>query len=268
MSRPRLVATDLDGTLLRRDGTVSPRTRRALHAVEDAGAALLVVTGRPPRWLTPVVDDARLTGRAVAANGALTIDVSTGAVLARHEIDVDAALALVAALRSAVPGVTFAAEFGTDEPPFGHEPGYTHFLREPPPPGLLVADSAVLLRRPAVKLLARTDSHDGDGLLAVAHEVAGQLPLTLTHSSRDGLLEVSAAGVDKASALASYAAELGVDASVSVAFGDMPNDLPMLAWAGLGVAVGNAHPQVLAAADVVAPTNDEDGVAAILARWF
>ncbi len=84
----------------------------------------------------------------------------------------------------------------------------------------------------------------------------------------DGLVEISAVGVTKATALARIADELGVAAADVVAFGDMPNDLPMLRWAGTSYAMANGHPDLLAAADHVAPTNDEDGVARVLAGLF
>ena len=90
----------------------------------------------------------------------------------------------------------------------------------------------------------------------------------ITHSSLDGLVEISAAGITKASGLAILAEKHGVAAADVVAFGDMPNDLPMLAWAGCSVAMGNAHDDVLAVADEVTSTNDEDGVAQVLERWF
>ena len=90
--------------------------------------------------------------------------------------------------------------------------------------------------------------------------------VTLTHSSDDGLVEISASGVSKATGLARLAEERGIDPGRAVAFGDMPNDLPMLAWAGRAVAVANAHPEVLALADEVTASNDEDGVARVLER--
>jgi hypothetical protein len=118
-----------------------------------------------------------------------------------------------------------------------------------------------------VKLLARHEGMNADELLATAHRsVAGRG--TLTHSSSDGLLEISAVGVSKATGLAELAQERGIGPADVVAFGDMPNDLPMLAWAGRGLAVANAHPEVLSAADEVIGSNDDDGVAAYLEQWF
>jgi len=124
-----------------------------------------------------------------------------------------------------------------------------------------------LLSADVVKLLARHEELGSDELLSLAKSAVPE-GAELTHSSSDGLLEISAAGVSKASGLATVCAELGVAADDVVAFGDMPNDLPMLAWAGTGVAVANAHPEVLAAADEVTASNDDDGVAAYLSRWF
>ncbi len=81
-------------------------------------------------------------------------------------------------------------------------------------------------------------------------------------------MEVSAVGVTKGDGLARLCGRLGVDAADVVGFGDMPNDIPMLTWAGTSYAVANAHPSVLAAADHTAPTNDDDGVATVLASLF
>ena len=93
--------------------------------------------------------------------------------------------------------------------------------------------------------------------------------MEVTHSTvGPALLELSAAGVSKATTLARLCAELGVDAADVVAFGDMPNDLPMLAWAGTAYAVANAHPSVLAAVERRAASNDEDGVAQVLEQLF
>ena len=118
-----------------------------------------------------------------------------------------------------------------------------------------------------VKLLARHEELGSDELLARARASVGSL-VECTHSSTDGLLEMSATGISKASGLASLAQEWGVEPADVVAFGDMPNDLPMLAWAGRSVGMANAHPEVLAAVDEVTLSHDEDGVAVVLERLF
>ncbi len=260
---PRLVACDLDGTLVRSDGSVSPRTREALAEVEKAGVLFVMVTGRPPRWMAQVADQTGHRGLAVCANGALVYDLHTEQVVRTNVLDAAAAGQVVAALREELPGISFAVERGAGG--FAREPAYVpRFDNESP---LRVAPVEELLEQGVVKLLARHESFGSDELLLQARARVGTLA-ECTHSSLDGLLEISATGVSKASGLASLAKEWGVDAAQVVAFGDMPNDLPMLAWAGHSVGMANGHPDVLAAVDEVTASNDEDGVAKVLDRWF
>ena len=260
---PRLVASDLDGTLVRADGSVSPRTREALAEVEQAGALFVMVTGRPPRWMAQVADQTGHRGLAVCANGALVYDLHTERVVRTNVLDAAAAGQVVAALREELPGISFAVERGAGG--FAREPAYVpRFDNESP---LRVAPVEELLEQGVVKLLARHEALGSDELLLQARARVGTLA-ECTHSSLDGLLEISATGVSKASGLASLAQEWGIDPEEVVAFGDMPNDLPMLAWAGHSVGMANAHADVLAAVDEVTASNDEDGVAQVLDRWF
>lgn len=260
---PRLVATDLDGTLVRSDGTISERSRAALARVEAAGATLVFVTGRPPRWMGPIVEATGHRGLAICANGALVYDLHREQVVAEHPLEPQAAAALVAALRRMLPELTFAVERANQ---FGREPGYAP--RWTTPPDAVIAVAEELVRSPLVKLLARHEHLGPDELLARAREVISDDLATLTYASRDGLLEISGAGVSKASALQRLARERGIPAVDVIAFGDMPNDLPMLAWAGRSVAVAGAHPEVVAAVDEVTAGSDEDGVAQTLERLF
>jgi Cof subfamily protein (haloacid dehalogenase superfamily) len=263
MDAPRLVATDLDGTIIRSDGSISERSRGVLAAVEEAGTVLVFVTGRPPRWMPPIVDATGHRGVAICANGALVYDLHTSTVV-RHSLLSAAALSeIVEALRRDLPGITFAVE--RHDTGFAHEPAYRPRWDSNDPKAIQPIEA--MLTDDVVKLLARHDDMDSEQMLATAHRSVGGIA-TLTHSTNDGLLEISATGVSKASALAELAAEHGIDAADVVAFGDMPNDLPMLAWAGRGVAVANAHPDVLAIADEVTASNDDDGVAQVLDRWF
>lgn len=255
---PRIVATDLDGTLLRSDGSVSARSRAALERAQACGALIVFVTGRPPRWLTPVADETGHRGVAICANGALLWDVATERIVRTSPIDPEAAAEIVTTLRDALPGMVFAVECAGRH---GRELGF------PARDDRRVAELAELLAQPVVKLLARHVELDADTLLARARDAVGRRA-TLTHSADSGLLEISAADVTKASALATLAREHGVGAEDVVAFGDMPNDLPLLEWAGHAVAVANAHPDVLALADEVTAANDDDGVARVLERLF
>ena len=258
----RLAATDLDGTLLRSDGTVSRRTCAAMRSAEAAGIVLALVTGRPPRWMAPVARETGHSGVAICANGALLYDLHSEQVIGSTLLERPVALATVKALRATVPGLSFAAEF---TPGFGHEASYRHGwdLGEVQ---VRIGEAEDLLDQPVVKLLARHPTMDRDELLALAGELLGDDVTVTSSSTTEALLEIAAPGVTKATALAGLAARHGITAEQVVAFGDMPNDLPMLAWAGHAVAVANAHPSVLALADEVTASNDEDGVARVLER--
>jgi hydroxymethylpyrimidine pyrophosphatase-like HAD family hydrolase len=261
VSLPRLVATDLDGTLLRRDGTVSDHTASVLRDVLDRGVEVVFVTARPLRWMSLLWPYVGSRGLAVVSNGALLLDVATGEPLEVHGIDPVPGLALAAAIREAVPGCDFAVEgrSGIALDPAYDEPDHA-------PPGSPRGDLADVWTEPALKLLVRHRSMAPEAFRAAVGEVVGDRA-TPTWTV-DGLVEISAPGVTKGAALARLCELRGVLPADVVAFGDMPNDLPMLAWAGTSYAVANAHPSVLAAADHRAPANDDDGVAAVLARTF
>jgi Cof subfamily protein (haloacid dehalogenase superfamily) len=266
----RLFASDLDGTLVRSDGTISAASRTALKRAAEAGILVVFVTGRPARWLHEIGDETGHTGMAVAANGAVLYDLRTETVLREQLLPPELLRALTAELRAAFPAVRFGVEYGTA---FGYEPGYRHEWeinpsrdhRGNPLPVPVVAPLDRIITAPAVKLLAKDLDADPDHFLAAAAAVVGD-SATVTTSSRHGLLEIAAPGVTKASGLAEVAATHGIEPAEVVAVGDMPNDVAMLSWAGRGYAVGNAHPSVLAVADEVLPSNDDDGVAVLIER--
>ncbi|MET9557822.1 Cof-type HAD-IIB family hydrolase [Streptomyces sp. NPDC006645] len=266
-ARPRLIATDLDGTLLRDDKTVSDRTVAALAAAEEAGIEVFFVTGRPVKWMGVVSDHVHRHGLAICANGAVVVDLrGDGKLLKVRGLDRTAALDVVRALRDAAPGTVFAVEKTTS---FGYEPQYPPFQDDP---GTLVAPAEKLLAEAGegdgaadavVKLLAHHPSLTPDGFLTLARTAAGHLA-SFTRSSPTALLEISGLGVSKASTLALCCAERGISSDEVVAFGDMPNDVEMLGWAGTSYAMGNAHPDVIAAASGRTVANNDDGVAVII----
>ncbi|MGW0807128.1 HAD family hydrolase [Nonomuraea sp. NPDC002799] len=255
------MATDLDGTALRTDGTVSPRTVSAFAKVEESGSVLVFVTGRPPRWMGGVAGAVRHRGVAICANGALIYDLHTERIVESHLIAADVLGEVVAQLRANVSDLVFSVEY---ESGFAHESDF-------PIGGLDKAGRAVRVEsvsaRPCAKLLALHPGMNPDELQATVHELVGHL-VTPTHSSGRGLIEMSAQGVTKATALAAFAGQHEVKPSQVVAFGDMPNDLPMLSWAGTSYAVANAHPTVLAAVDHVTASNDDDGVAQVIEELY
>ena len=265
MSRPRVVATDLDGTLVRSDGTVSPYTAEVLAAVEALGVPVVFVTGRPLRWTEVVFEYVGAHGLAVVSNGALVWDVARHEPRIERPIEPEDALGVARDLRAAIPQLRFAVETLAG---WSMEPGYARHRADEVQGFGARGESPLekLLEQPVLKLLARQDDADPDELVAAAVRVVGDR-VNVTHSSFP-LLEISAAAVTKASTLAMLCADLGIEAADVMAFGDMPNDLPMLAWAGTSYAMADAHPTVTEAADHVAPRHDEDGVARVLAGVF
>ncbi|HVT63976.1 MAG TPA: HAD family hydrolase [Mycobacteriales bacterium] len=261
---PKVVATDLDGTVVRTDGTISPRTRDALTAAREAGALIVVATGRPPRWLTGIAEATGHSGLAVCANGALTYDLASEQVVGYRPLDIDVVRTVMARLRASVPGVAFAIERVDGQ--FAHEADY--HPRWEPEESTIVGDLEQVFDVPVSKLLGRVEGAGSDDLLDMSRAAIPEGIANLTHSSIDGLLEVMACDVTKASTLEQLIAEQGLTAADVIAFGDMPNDIEMIAWAGHGVAVANAHPDVLAVADEVTGTNDADGVAEVLERLY
>lgn len=263
-----MIATDLDGTLLRADNTVSDRTRAALRAADAAGLLVAFVTGRPPRWLDEVVETTGHLGVAVGANGAVLYDLATETLLKAHYLQSTELTAITADLRAALPDVQFAGEYGDG---FAAEPGYVHHWminprvdrqgRPIPPP--TVTDLATIIARPMVKLLAKDRAADVDDFLVHAESIVGARA-SVTHSSSVGLLEISAPGVTKATGLAELAETHGISAAEVLAVGDMPNDVPMLLWAGTSYAVANAHPAAIAAAGEVVGSNEDDAVATLI----
>lgn len=256
----RLVATDLDGTLLRSDGTISPRTLRVLAALQARGIPFVIVTARPPRTVRTLAR--RLVkGLAICGNGAIIYDLARELIVAQINLDAPVAHALIGALRAALPGVSFAIEAGLH---YGEEQEFTPTARDPTAGDLRIADALVLSESGVTKLIVR---HPAWTLAALFERVVAIVGAraTVTHSGAP-FVEVAAPGVTKAAALAMLCAQRGVAQAEVLAFGDGLNDLPLLAWAGQGIAVANAHPAVLAAATAITATNDEDGVTVVLER--
>ena len=260
--RPRLVATDLDGTLVRSDGTVSAYTRDVLAELDRRGVPVVFVTGRPLRWAEDVFEYVGGHGLAIVSNGGLVWDVANSAVHLLRPLDAAVGLEVCGLIREAAPGAAFAVESLAG---IALETGFLE--RHVLPEGARRGQLEELFDDSAVKVLARHEELPAQefwdrAMLAVGHRAV------VTWSSASALLEISGAGVTKASTLALLCADHGVTADDVIAFGDMPNDLPMLGWAGTSYAMADAHPTVTAAADHVAPGHDDDGVARVLAGVF
>ncbi|MEV5678594.1 HAD family hydrolase [Streptomyces sp. NPDC052164] len=256
----KLVATDLDGTLLREDHTVSERTREALAAVTAAGAAHIVVTGRAVPWTRHILDDLGYEGLAVCGQGAqvyhagehklltsLTLDRQL-AGLALSKIEADVGPVALAASRDGLDGEVLVG------------PGYR--VQEGPLPAVLVDDPAEMWSAPINKIYIQHPELDDDTLAKRAREAVGSLVNVIM--AGPGVVEILPLGLSKATGLSLAARRLGVKASDTVAFGDMPNDIPMFGWARHGVAMANAHDDLKAVAHEITASNEDDGIALVL----
>jgi Cof subfamily protein (haloacid dehalogenase superfamily) len=256
--RPKLIATDLDGTIVNHDGRISERTVKAFTKARDLGVEVFFVTGRPPRWM-PEIREAFGFGSAICGNGAMLYDLMGDKVLEEWLIDLPEQLETVKRLRLAIPEVSFAVESHSY---FHREKAYiprwdvgldnigVHTIEE-------------VLKSPALKMLARCSQQNlsSDEMLDIAlRELDGLV--TVTHSNpHDSLLEISALGVSKGATLARMAQRLGITADECVTFGDNPNDFSMLEWAGRSYAMSSGHPDGAKYAKSVASACEEDGVA-------
>lgn len=267
---PTLIASDVDGTLLTPDERISERTRQVVRAAVAAGAQFVLATGRPPRWIPPVVEALGFAPMAVCANGAVIYDSATDRVVSARTLPVDVLSELAEIAARVVPGAGLAAErigssaHDTATPQFVSAPGYEHAWLNPDNTEVSYDD---LLSAPAVKLLVRKPGMPSSELAAVLTRHVGMLG-DITYSTNDGLVEISMIGISKATGLEQVARSREISAEDVVAFGDMPNDVPMLRWAGHGVAMGNAHPEAIAAANEVTAANSDDGLALVLERWW
>lgn len=292
--RPDLIASDVDGTLIDWDECVPAANRAVIADLVADGATFVLATGRPPRWLPQVVEQLPVAPLAVCANGAVIMDTGSGEFLRTRLLEPDVLEEIDRVLRVRLPGCGIAAErLGADaaDADFVASPDYRHAWIQPEH---LDVGHHEVLARPVLKLLARVPGMASADMAAALGGEVDELA-DVTYSTTNGLLEFAVRGVTKASALAEVAAGVGIrDATGepgtsgaptagsgtapttvvtgtvprTVAFGDMPNDLEMLRWADLGVAMGNAIPEVHAVADEITLKNTEAGLAHVLRRWW
>ncbi|MFE1287693.1 HAD family hydrolase [Streptomyces sp. NPDC058751] len=258
----KLVATDLDGTLLRSDETVSPRTRDALAAATEQGAAHIVVTGRAVPWTRHILDELGYQGLAVCGQGAQVYHAGEHRLLTSVTLDRQLAGLALAKIEAEVGPLLLAASRDGLDGEVLVGPGYRRL--EGALPVVAIKDAADLWSAPLNKLYVQHPTLSDDELAAVALKVAGGL-VGVTMAG-PGIVELLPLGLSKATGLSLAARRLGVRSADTIAFGDMPNDLPMFAWAAHGVAMANAHADLKAIADEVTSSNEEDGIAVVLER--
>ena len=260
----RLVATDLDGTLLTSAETVSERTLAALATATTAGALHIIVTGRSAGWARPVFDEIGYSGIAVCGQGAQVYDAGAHRLLTSMTLDRRLAALAIAKIEAETGPLAIAANQDGLDGEVLAGPGFELLIGSDLPVTATGKDE--LLSTPVSKLYIQHRRLSDDELAEAARQVAGDL-VSVTMAGA-GVVELLPLGLSKATGLAVAARRLGVRAADTIAFGDMPNDVPMFGWAAYGVAMANAHGQLLAVADEVTVSNDEDGVAVVLERLF
>jgi len=261
--RPKLIATDLDGTIVHHDGTITQRTIDAFTRARDLGVHIYFVTGRPPRWMNEIREVFGF-GEAICGNGAMLYDLHKREVTEEWMISKDQQIEIAQRMRKAIPYISFAIET--------HD--YYHREKSYVPRWDIGLDNVGVERiedaakGPVFKMLARCSGGEltSDEMLEVALRELGGL-VTVTHSNaRESLLEISALGISKGTTLAKVAGRLGIDATDCVSFGDNPNDFSMLEWCGRSYAMADGHPDAINYAKDVAPSHHSDGVAIVIEK--
>jgi Cof subfamily protein (haloacid dehalogenase superfamily) len=257
----RLVATDLDGTLLRSNHRPSPRTVAALAAATAAGAAHIVVTGRPASRTSHILDELDYRGLAVCGQGAEVYHAGERRLLTSVTLDRRLAAAALAKIEQESGPLAIGVVRDGLDGDYLVEPA---FDLEWELPVLPMRSRDDLLTAPIAKVFLQHPRLGDDELAAIARRTVGDSIGIMV--SGYGIVELLPAGLTKATGLGIAARRLGIDGAQTIAFGDMPNDIPMFRWAGHGVAMANAHPEVKAVADEVTASNEDDGIALVLER--
>jgi Cof subfamily protein (haloacid dehalogenase superfamily) len=259
----RLIATDLDGTLLRSDESVSQRTRDALAAAAAAGAAHIVVTGRAVPWTRHILDDLGYRGLAVCGQGAQVYDAGEHRLLTSVTLDRQVASLALAKIEAEVGPLYLAASRDGLDGEVLVGPGYAPTGSLPATPFTDVSD---LWSAPLNKIYVQHPTLSDDELADAARRAAGGF-VSVTMAGA-GIVELLPLGLTKATGLSLAARRLGLKRGDTLAFGDMPNDIPMFSWARHGVAMANAHEDLKAVADEVTASNEDDGIAVVLERML
>ena len=271
---PKLVASDIDGTLLNSQERVLPRVRAAVIRAVESGTEVALATGRPHRWIFPVLEQLPIRPVCVTANGAVLYDSANDRILRSHALQpatMNQVLAIAQETFADVGGVSIGCErvgvsaFDPEEEMFVISPDYLHTWEAQ---GYSILHQDEVMSEPAVKMLLRNEFLTAPEMYALLAPHVDPQVAHLTFSMNEGLLEVAAPGVTKALGVSTLAELHEIDQADVIAFGDMPNDIEMLRWAGTGVAMGNARDSVKEAADLITATNEEAGVAQVLERWF
>ncbi len=266
--RPKLVASDLDGTLLDGNGLVTDRTRAAIDACWAAGIPVVGVTGRGPRLLESVRTALGGRGLAVLSQGGFVVDLERDEVLRAVALPREQAVRVIERIEQAAGEVVLAVEEAAEQGQVHARLRVQHGFDWPyPEPSQILPRGEVLPPGAVLKAFLRSATLDQDELLALARTVVDPADAELTHAGL-GFIEVLPPGITKASGLQLALDRYGVGFGDVLVFGDMPNDLPMLGAVqdagGRAVAVANAHPAVRALTSEVTSGHQAEGVARYL----
>ncbi|MFF1476186.1 HAD family hydrolase [Streptomyces sp. NPDC058301] len=256
----KLIATDLDGTLLRSDETVSERTREALAAATAAGAAHIVVTGRSVPWTRHILDDLGYEGLAVCGQGAQVYHAGEHRLLTSVTLDRQLAGLALSKIEAEVGPLALAASRDGLDGEVLVGPGYR--VHEGSLPFVAFDQVAELWSAPLNKVYIQHPELGDDELARIARQVVGNLVDVVM--AGEGVVELLPLGLSKATGLSLAARRLGCRKTDTIAFGDMPNDIPMFGWAEHGVAMANAHDELKAVAHEITASNEDDGIAVVL----
>ncbi|WP_210385448.1 HAD family hydrolase [Corynebacterium sp. HMSC05E07] len=271
---PRLIVSDIDGTLLDRNHRVPKRNREAVSRAVAAGAEFALATGRPFRWIMPVLEQLPVRPVCVTSNGAVIYDSAEDRVLSAHELSPEA-LAETVNVASRVLQPLGGAGFGAEraggslldpvEELFVVE---SHYSENALFEGFGLVSVGELVAKPAVKLLIRNTDYSAPELYELLAPHIDPELAHVTYSMSEGVLEVAAPNVTKRRGIQWLAEHHDIAREDIIAFGDMPNDIEMLEWAGFGVAMENADPALVDVSDATTLPHHQSGVAKVLEHWF
>ena len=260
---PKLIAFDLDGTLLQSDKTISSRTLELISKFKQKGVIIVICTGRPIRSAMPVIEQYSLHGLSISYNGAYIFDSNKNEELTFFGMPKETVCNTITHVKSKFPKAMAAIELRngwyTETEYYRFRKLRSELMSEPNGIGNL----ADFIDEKVMKLLFRHPTKN-------SKELAKALKNLNVHGtwSFESLLEVSGKNVNKANALRWLADKYKIKAKYIAAFGDQNNDKEMLSWAGFGVAMGNAVKEAKQAANFVAKSNDDEGIAEVLEMWL
>ena len=259
----KLLALDIDGTLTNHAGEISEKNRLAVRHAIDSGIHVVVATGRGRIASRPIWKKLDLHGPSINYGGAMITDIETERALVLHELPPDVirqALDLSAELD--IPAQIYLDETVISERPSDVARGYVHRHKL-----TFIVDQDIRKKtfHNVPKVLTFVPLDRANELFSLYKERLDGI--AQVSRSSPGFIEINRSGVTKATALEELSAMLGVPRENTAAMGDNFLDIEMIQWAGVGVSVADGEPEVLSAADVIAPSCDEDAVAAFIEQY-